>query len=83
MFDCAVADVLPTLEERWPAMRDYMRSVGARKGIHAEWRAKSEVERGPSFGDEIEVFALRRSARLPCEKYPVVRRTNSVPHTCV
>ena len=74
MFDCAVADVLPLPEERWPSLQSYLENE--LKFVHSV-DAKMEWNHSRH---EFECFALRRLPRLPDEVYPVVKRVSSMPN---
>jgi len=74
MFECAVADVLPTVEELLPSLEAYRKDILVhlmRAGAELEWNHSRAT---------FECFAAQRLPRLPDEAYPVVKITSKVPY---
>jgi hypothetical protein len=78
MFECAVADILPTPEERWPPMADI---IGHVRYAESPDPCTCRFEWNHWGGGELEVFALRRLPRHP--DGIVVRRVQAMPQVYV
>ena len=72
----AIADVVPTPEDRNPTLVDYYSCDQCIFGLETEleWTGSR---------NHYEIFALRRLPQLADEQYPLIRTVNAVPRTAV